>query len=503
LSGVVVSVVRQTGFLFLSFRPAVFFAFVFFLLCSCLLAIVDVFVSSDSSPLLRFFLFGLIWVVQLLFVSLWLPYDSLSLNVRNACIGFLTLAHAAVTLGLQEGGGRSAYLFTLLAFFAALLMLLLFREKLASRVPWLRVTRRSDMRAEEAAVVQQKEHVEAQLESLFGFLPTAVAAQPQRLKDREQRRKSAHMPRAVDTVYPLADAESDPIVGDAGLEREEVKRTTRDGQQRQIAMGSSKTALPHAVSTILPSLATAKGALPPFPVAHATVAGAASGSTADTTPNQRSSSSSSSSSSSGGGSVRNKKHHSSVLVYSPERARAAAGSAKGSGNGPASPSQRASIHCLGSPSAAGSALRGRHSHMTLSPLSVGTPAAAPLSPFDFPQPTASPSVVSMRGVSLGMGTGPLFTRRALSLLHLPISEHQVAEAAAVEAAAAAAATTSSPAVAVATADPAGASPLLPTLPAVMETSRGPGLPLPLSSLPILQPQQGSQQHPPPSCTTQL
>lgn len=85
------------GFLFLSYRPSCYFGAVLLMLSSACIAAINVFVSAEN-PLPRFFAFGLVWATQLFLMSLYLPFDSLSLNVRNVLVGFITLAHSAVFL---------------------------------------------------------------------------------------------------------------------------------------------------------------------------------------------------------------------------------------------------------------------------------------------------------------------------------------------------------------------------------------------------------------------
>jgi len=132
------------------------------LLQSCCVAAVDVFIGEDSS-LLQFFLYGLLWSLQLMLIALYLPYDSLKRNVQNVLVGFATLVHSAIFLGVQQGGLSSGYMFALAALFALILVVLLFREKLATNAPWLRVLRRADMKKQEAAIIETARKVEFQL----------------------------------------------------------------------------------------------------------------------------------------------------------------------------------------------------------------------------------------------------------------------------------------------------------------------------------------------------
>jgi hypothetical protein len=132
------------------------------LLLSCALAAINVFVGADS-PLLQFFLYGLLWTLQLLVIALYLPYDSLKCNVQNVAVGFATLAHSAIFLGVQRGGVSSGYMIALLGLFALMLVVLLLREKLAANVPWLRVLRHADMKEQEAQIIEAAVELERQL----------------------------------------------------------------------------------------------------------------------------------------------------------------------------------------------------------------------------------------------------------------------------------------------------------------------------------------------------
>ena len=117
---------------------------------SALISVVDVFVST-TDPLMQF-LYGLLWGMNLLLVSLYLPYDSLARNVQNVLVGFATLAHSAIFLAVQHGGANSNYMMGLMSIFALILLILLFREKLAVGVPWLKVVRRTDMKKQEEII---------------------------------------------------------------------------------------------------------------------------------------------------------------------------------------------------------------------------------------------------------------------------------------------------------------------------------------------------------------
>jgi len=175
------------GFLFLSFRPAWFFGCVGVLLLSCALAAVGVFVGQDT-PLLQFFLYGLLWTLQLFLIALYLPYDSLKRNVQNVGVGFATLAHSAIFLGVQRGGVASEYMIALLALFALVLAVLLFREKLATNVPWLRVLRRADMKQQEAEILKAAITLEQQLACAMPLEPPSHHVDtPRRLSSSAHR----------------------------------------------------------------------------------------------------------------------------------------------------------------------------------------------------------------------------------------------------------------------------------------------------------------------------
>jgi hypothetical protein len=146
----------------LGFRPACFFGCVAVLLLSSCVAAINVFVSADT-PLLQFFLYGVLWSLQLLVIALYLPYDSLKRNAQNVAVGFVTLAHSAIFLAVQRGGATSGYMIALLALFGLILAVLLFREKLAISAPWLRVMRRADMKKQEAEIVEAAIELEQQL----------------------------------------------------------------------------------------------------------------------------------------------------------------------------------------------------------------------------------------------------------------------------------------------------------------------------------------------------
>jgi len=156
------------------------------LLISCCVAAVNVFVGPGA-PLLQFFLYGLIWSVQLILMALYLPYDSLKRNVHNVLVGFATLAHSAIFLGVQRGGANSGFMVGILVIFALLLGFVLFREKLAIQLPWLHIVRRADMQREEAEILHAAEEMDRQLDDMFLFSsvpppPRRPAAEPRSIQ---------------------------------------------------------------------------------------------------------------------------------------------------------------------------------------------------------------------------------------------------------------------------------------------------------------------------------
>jgi uncharacterized membrane protein YgcG len=122
------------GFLFLEFRHAAFFSIALVFLSSLTFAAVNVYLLSTLPKL---FCFGLIWTAQLLCMLLWLPYADWRMNLKNVVVGFGSLAHSVVLLGLQTDGSTSALFFVLLLFFLLLLALLCVRGQVAKALPWL------------------------------------------------------------------------------------------------------------------------------------------------------------------------------------------------------------------------------------------------------------------------------------------------------------------------------------------------------------------------------
>jgi uncharacterized membrane protein YgcG len=122
------------GFLFLEFRHAAFFSIALVFLSSLTFAAINVYLLSTLPKL---FCFGLIWTAQLLCTLLWLPYADWRMNLKNVVVGFGSLAHSVVLLGLQTDGSTSALFFVLLIFFLPLLALLCVRGRVAKALPCL------------------------------------------------------------------------------------------------------------------------------------------------------------------------------------------------------------------------------------------------------------------------------------------------------------------------------------------------------------------------------
>jgi len=78
-------------------------------------------------------------------------------------VGFATLGHSAIFLGVQQGGASSSYMVALLLLLALILAVLLFRERLAVGIPWLHVLRRADMKKQEAQIIEAAVELELQL----------------------------------------------------------------------------------------------------------------------------------------------------------------------------------------------------------------------------------------------------------------------------------------------------------------------------------------------------
>jgi hypothetical protein len=221
------------GFLFLSYRPACFFGSVCILFVSCARAAIEVFFGDGRSPKTQFFLFGLIWTVQLLIIALYLPFDSLRRNVQNVLVGFATLAHAAFFLAVQRGGVKSSYMQALFVLFGILLILILYREKLASKAPWLRVVRREDVQKQNAAILKATMEMEE----------NATAEKEKKLSPHHSHSHSSHTHNDGSLrlqVFPSSAIEMVPaVVGKTPLAA--VEEATQP---------SSDTALNHPISSI-------------------------------------------------------------------------------------------------------------------------------------------------------------------------------------------------------------------------------------------------------------
>jgi hypothetical protein len=126
------------GFLFLFYREATYATGPLLLLASCCIAAVSVFTvpSSDGeaeSSRLSLFLFGLLWTGQTLLTAHYLPYDTLLNNGKQVLLGLAALAHSILMLGLQSGGGASAYFISLIVVFALLAAALFGRQAWITR----------------------------------------------------------------------------------------------------------------------------------------------------------------------------------------------------------------------------------------------------------------------------------------------------------------------------------------------------------------------------------
>ncbi len=201
---------RSDALLILSgFRPACFFGGVAVLLLSCSVAAVNVFVGRDT-PLVQFFLYGMLWSLQLIIIALYLPYDSQRRNYQNVLVAFATLAHSAIFLGVQRGGVSSGYMIALLLVFALILAVLLLREKLAVGVPWLHVLRRADMKKQEVAIVEAAIELERQLTRALSKPANPPAS-------REVSSVSGAPHHLIITSSPLADPQQrDEVEGQPG-----------------------------------------------------------------------------------------------------------------------------------------------------------------------------------------------------------------------------------------------------------------------------------------------
>jgi hypothetical protein len=97
-------------------------------------AAVTVYVGDDS-PVLKLFLFGLVWGIQTFMVSWQLPFDTWIGNAAKVAVGLATLGHSAIMLSVQSGGTKTFYFYSLLFIFTCLCVLLLMRQKLPAWCP--------------------------------------------------------------------------------------------------------------------------------------------------------------------------------------------------------------------------------------------------------------------------------------------------------------------------------------------------------------------------------
>jgi hypothetical protein len=132
------------GYLFLSWRPAAAMVGPMCVyLISLYFAALGVWLDQDS--LLKIFLFGLAWVVQTGVVSMYLPYDSWWHNGKTVLIGLGSIAHATMLISVQRNGWLSGYFSAIVTLFCIVCVLALFRERLATVVPWCRIVHRRDL----------------------------------------------------------------------------------------------------------------------------------------------------------------------------------------------------------------------------------------------------------------------------------------------------------------------------------------------------------------------
>jgi len=140
---------NKFGFLFVGFRDEYFHVSVLLVfVVNAYLATVDVW--SSGSQITALFLFGVMWSVQAVLVALYLPFLHWFDNAKKVLIGLATLAHSTLLLGIQTGGSHSAEFFLLLAFFALIILFLLFRQFFVNKLPCLRWARLPESMRKEA-----------------------------------------------------------------------------------------------------------------------------------------------------------------------------------------------------------------------------------------------------------------------------------------------------------------------------------------------------------------
>ena len=84
---------NKYGYLFFSYRPSHFATCMLAFFVQVCVAAITVFVSDDS-PLLKLFLFGLLWGGQTLLFAIELPFEAYPVNVRKVLFGLVSLVSA-------------------------------------------------------------------------------------------------------------------------------------------------------------------------------------------------------------------------------------------------------------------------------------------------------------------------------------------------------------------------------------------------------------------------
>ena len=81
---------NRYGYLFFSYRPSHFATCMLVFVVQVCVAAITVFVADDS-PLLKLFLFGMLWGGQTLLFAIQLPFEQWAVNVRKVLFGLLSL----------------------------------------------------------------------------------------------------------------------------------------------------------------------------------------------------------------------------------------------------------------------------------------------------------------------------------------------------------------------------------------------------------------------------
>jgi hypothetical protein len=105
-----------------------------FCTAAVLASVFHVFVKDEEGPL-RLFLFGLLNIAAVLFISLRLPYRSVSFNGGAAFGALASLILSVCLLGLQDGGATSGYFPALIVLGTAALLVCALRTKLSRCLP--------------------------------------------------------------------------------------------------------------------------------------------------------------------------------------------------------------------------------------------------------------------------------------------------------------------------------------------------------------------------------